>query len=69
MKGSGQKITEFREARGYTLNEFAKRAGVTYNAAKYWERQGIKSFRVLNIVAKLLNVRPELLIESTNGDT
>jgi DNA-binding XRE family transcriptional regulator len=68
MKVNGEKIKEFREGLGWTVSDFAGKAKVTRQAVEAWEKDGVKAFRTLTKVAKILGVPPALLIDKGNGD-
>ena len=69
MKVDGAKIKLIRESRQMTQGDLATQAGVSRQAVISWEKGGVGSFRILNKIAELLNVRPEIFLsESENGD-
>jgi transcriptional regulator with XRE-family HTH domain len=62
MKVDGAKIRLIRESRNLTQDDLAQLAGVSKQAVSYWEQDGVKSFRVLNRIAELLQVRPDIFL-------
>jgi len=55
-------IKRFREAKGWKPADFALAAGVTRQAVEQWEAGGVKSFRTLQKIAKVLEINPALLL-------
>jgi transcriptional regulator with XRE-family HTH domain len=69
MKVDGSKIKLIRESRRLTQEALAIQAGVSRQAVISWEKGGVGSFRILNKIAELLKVPPEIFIEKPiNGD-
>jgi transcriptional regulator with XRE-family HTH domain len=69
MKVNGSKIKLIRESRRLTQEAFAAQAGVSRQSVITWEKGGVGSFRVLNKIAELLAVPPEIFIDKVdNGD-
>lgn len=67
MKVDGAKIKLIRESRRLTQGVFAARAGVSRQAVISWEKGNVGSFRILNKIAELLDVDPEVLLADGNG--
>ena len=68
MKVDGAKIKLIRESRELTQGDLAAKAGVSRQAVISWEQGGVKSFRILNKIAELLQVKPDIFLDSGNGD-
>jgi transcriptional regulator with XRE-family HTH domain len=65
MEAPGQKIKFLREAMGLSTQELAARMRpkpVTRQAVEQWERNGIRTFRMLQRVAEALGVKPDALL-------
>jgi DNA-binding XRE family transcriptional regulator len=63
MKVDGSKIKLIRESRQMTQGDLAAGAGVSRQAVISWEKGGVGSFRILNKIADLLKVNPEILLD------
>ena len=63
MKVDGAKIKLIRESRRLTQADLADQAGVSRQAVISWEQGGVGSFRLLNLIAGLLEVPPEIFLE------
>jgi transcriptional regulator with XRE-family HTH domain len=66
MEVNGPKIREFRLALGLSKEDLAKRVQprpVTRQTIENWERGMVRTFRVLNMVAGALGIRPEALLK------
>jgi transcriptional regulator with XRE-family HTH domain len=68
MRVDGAKIKLIRESRQMTQGDLATQAGVSRQAVISWEKGGVGSFRILNKIAELLGVKPELFLDKGNGD-
>jgi DNA-binding transcriptional regulator YiaG len=65
MEVSGEKIKEFRKAFGLSREALAKKMEPPSKrqCVEHWERDGVKTFRLLTMVARALGVRPEALLK------
>lgn len=70
MEAPGAKLKFIRETMGLTQDELASRMKprpLTRQSVVILEKEGIKTFRVLKMVAAALGIHPETLIQKT-GD-
>ena len=65
MKVTGQKIRQFREAKGLTSAELAAKINppVSRQALEAWERNGVGSFKTLTKIAQALDMPEAIFLD------
>lgn len=63
----GKRLKELRKANGYTIEQFAKKAGIAKSSVGYYENaKRLPDVEILTRIADVLNVSADYLIGKTN---